>query len=445
MDSRMRGNDHDYNRGAMHKNHSINIHEVTRVEGHGNIVINIRKGRIEELRLEIIESPRFFEAMLRGRRYDEAHHIMSRICGICAVSHTSASLKAIESAMGMEISEQSRLLRELAFCGETIQSHILHLYFLVLPDFFGFGSILPLIKQRPDIIRPGLDMKELANRITTIVGGRPVHPISLYPGGVVHIPQREELKNLRDSLKESFHLLEKTLKLFSAFPLPDFEKDREFISLKSKKGYAVYDGTPFSSKKDSIKEKTYAKKIKEYIVPHSTAKHAKTKAGTFMVGALSRLNNNFQRLRPRAGRVLGMLELKLPSSNPFANNWAQLVECFHLTEEAIGIIDRLLEMGPMPEKIAKPKGHGKGVGLVEAPRGTLCHEYAINKDGFVENANCIIPTAQNLRSIEEDLKDYVPKILGGGREKIRRGVESLVRAYDPCISCSTHLMDVRFV
>ncbi|MBI5599241.1 MAG: Ni/Fe hydrogenase subunit alpha [Deltaproteobacteria bacterium] len=429
----------------MHKSHGINVNEVTRVEGHGNIVINIKKGRIEELRLEIIESPRFFEAMLRGRRYDEAHHIMSRICGICAVSHTSASLKAIESAMGITISPQAMLLRKLAFCGETLQSHMLHLYFLVLPDFFGEGSIVPLMKSHRDMAAMGLGLKNLANEICAVVGGRHVHPISLVPGGVTHAPKRDELEKLRDRLAGSFKQLDRTLGLFSSFPVPEFRKDREFISLKARKGYAFYDGSPFSSKKDSIRPETYAKKIKEYAVPHSAAKHARTSRGTFMVGALARVNNNYSRLAPSAKKAAGRLGLKPLSTNPFMNNHAQIIECFHATEEAIGMITALLLTGPKPEGIGKPKGFGTGIGLVEAPRGTLYHEYAITKDGLVEKANCIIPTAQNLRSIEDDLRHYVPTILDRPKKEITAAVETLVRAYDPCISCATHIMNVKFV
>ena len=177
----------------MKKDLHIKIHEITRVEGHGNVVIDVKKGVVKAVKLEIIESPRFFEMMLRGRKYDEAHHIMSRICGICAVSHTSASLKAIESAMGIRISKQATLLRKLAFVGEMLQSHILHLYFLVFPDFLGEGSIVPILKTHPEIARKGLELKRLANEICAVVAGRHIHPISLFPGGVVHLPTASAL------------------------------------------------------------------------------------------------------------------------------------------------------------------------------------------------------------------------------------------------------------
>lgn len=430
----------------MHKNINININHITRVEGHGNIVIDIKKGVIKKLRFDIVESPRFYEAMLRGRRYDEAQHIMSRICGICAVSHTLASVKAIESAMGIEITNQSALLRKLAFHGETIQSHILHLYFLILPDFFNAGSIVPLAKSHPEIVTRGLRLKKLANKICEVVAGRHIHPISFVPGGVAHIPQKGELKELKKDLVESFEDLSATLDMFKTLEIPQYSKKREYISLKEDRGgYAFYSGNISSSLRYTAKPGDYRKVIKENIAPQSTAKHAISRKGIFMVGALARACNNFTKLSPAAKKAAKKLGLSPDTHNPFMNNIAQLVETFHCAEDAIKIIDKLMSGSLKKEELKKPKKYGRGAAVVEAPRGSLYHEYTINKDGIVENANCIIPTAQNLAIIEDDLRNFVPAILNRPKEEITRGIESLVRAYDPCISCSTHIMDVKFV
>jgi coenzyme F420-reducing hydrogenase alpha subunit len=428
----------------MKRDLNIKVHEITRVEGHGNIVIDVKKGVIKDLKLEIIESPRFFEMMLRGRRFDEAQHIMARICGICAVSHTSASLKAIEDAMDIKISRQSRLLRELAFHGEMLQSHILHVYFLVLPDLVGAGSIVPLLSSHPQMAKTGLDLKRLANEICETIGGRHIHPISLFPGGVVFTPKPQDLKKLKKDLESTFEGLDATLKFLTDIPLPDFELEREFISLKAKGEYAFYNGEPVSSLGTEIDTKAFTDEVKEYVVEHSSAKHAASSRGTYMVGALARINNNSRQLGPRAKAALKASGIKLPCYNPFANNMAQLIECFHATEDAITTIDKILEMGPKAEPLAKPRGFGRGVGIVEAPRGTLYHEYEINKEGLIERAECLIPTAQNLRSIEDDLRALVPKILDRPKAEITKSVETLVRAYDPCISCSAHIMDVSF-
>jgi len=428
----------------MKKDLHIKIEELTRVEGHGNIVIDVKKGVIKELRLEIIESPRFFEAMLRGRRYDEAQHIMSRICGICAVSHTSASLKAIEQAMGMKISPQSKLLRKLAFAGETLQSHILHIFFLVLPDLVGAGSIVPLLESHPEMARTGLELKRLANEICSVVGGRHIHPISMWPGGMVHVPKSDDLKRLRDGLEGVFKGLDRTLDFLTDTGVPEFDLDREFISLKGRGEWPSYDGAPTSSEGYSFSTDEYTDKIKEYLKEYSTAKFSKTAGGTFMVGALARVNNNYKKLDSLAAAAAAKGGLRSSTTNPFMNNMAQLVECYQLASEAIGTIDRIIDMGLAKEEVKKPRKGGRGIGIVEAPRGTLYHEYTINRKGIVESAECVIPTAQNLRSIEDDLRAFVPTILDRPKAEIARSVETLVRAYDPCISCSTHIMDVTF-
>ncbi len=428
----------------MKRDLNIKVHEITRVEGHGNIVIDVKKGVIKELKLEIIESPRFFEMMLRGRKFNEAQHIMARICGICAVSHTSASLKAIEDAMDIRISRQSALLRKLAFAGEMLQSHILHVYFLVLPDLVGAGSIVPLLSSHPEMARTGLELKRLANEICETVGGRHIHPISLFPGGVVFTPRPADLKRLKGDLETTFAGLEATLRFLSDIPLPDFELEREFISLKARGEYAFYGGEPVTSLGGEIGARAFTEEVKEYVVEHSSAKHAASSRGTYMVGALARLNNNSRQLSPRAKAALKASGLTLPCHNPFANNMAQLIECFHATEDAIATIDELLERGLRNEPLAKARAYGRGIGIVEAPRGTLYHEYVVDKDGLIESAECMIPTAQNLRSIEDDLRALVPMMLDKPKAEIAKSVETLVRAYDPCISCSAHIMDVKF-
>ncbi|VAW38245.1 Sulfhydrogenase subunit alpha [hydrothermal vent metagenome] len=432
----------------MHKDHSIKIDGLTRVEGHGNIVVNIKKGRVEDLRFEITESPRFFEVMLKGRHYSEAHHIMSRICGICAVSHTSASVKAVEDAMGIKISRQTRLLRELALCGEMIQSHILHLYFMVLPDLLGHGSLLPLLQTDPEMAKVGLHIKKTAGEVCRVVGGRLVHPIAIVPGAVAHLPMVKELKALKKDLKAGLPYLDRALELFHGFQVPAFSVPltgkKEFISLSAPRGYPTYGGEPYSNLKGPLTIKRYSRKIIESTIAHSTAKHARTKRGSFMVGALARMNNNYRRLHPAARAAAKKAGLAMPCYNPFQNNMAQLIECFHLSYTAIELIDKLTERGLRKEKPGRPTRYGRGTGIVEAPRGILYHRYTISRAGKITSANCMIPTAKNLSRIEEDLRAYVPTIMETKKENIRARIEQMVRAFDPCISCSSHIMKVTF-
>lgn len=424
---------------------SLNIEHITRVEGHGNLVINIKKGKIEELRLDIVESPRFFEAMILGRTFSDVAHITSRICGICAVSHTSCSLKALETALGVTLSEQTILLRKIIYNAEVIQSHVLHLYFLVVPDFFGVGSVFGLLPDKKEIVARGMRLKSLANDICALIGGRHVHPCSMVVGGFASLPDKKALKLCKERLEALMPDIDATVNFFKGLKIPDFERETEYLSLSHQNEYAFYDGSITSSDGGTIEPSRYLEKIKEYIVSHSTAKHAKSKRASYMVGALARFNNNHKQLHPKAKDAAQHLGLKAACYNSFMNNLAQVVETVHCFEDTIVLMDKILSTGLEQEKVEiKPKA-GNGVGAVEAPRGTLYHEHSLDENGCVTYGNYIIPTAQNLANIEKDIEALVPEILDRSKDEITNTVEMLVRAYDPCISCATHLMKVRFV
>jgi coenzyme F420-reducing hydrogenase alpha subunit len=164
-----------------------------------------------------------------------------------------------------------------------------------------------------------------------------------------------------------------------------------------------------------------------------------------MVGSLARVNNNYGMLRPEAKAAAGALGLRTPCFNPFMNNVAQVVETAHCVYDAIEVLDGLLQKGLQQEAFRVEPRAGRGIGVVEAPRGILFHEYEYGDDGRVVRANCIIPTNQNHESIEDDFRALAPKILDRPQDEIRQTLEMLVRAYDPCISCSTHYLDVTFV
>lgn len=433
--------------------HNINIHHITRVEGHGNLVINIREGRIEELRLEIVESPRFFEVMLRGRHISEAPHITSRICGICAISHTEASLKACEAALHITPPEEVVLMRKLLLNLEILQSHILHLYLLILPDFMNTGSIIPLIKTHPEVVKQGLRLKKTANEACMILVGRHVHPIGMSIGGFRKVPTADDLRRLKQLLTEAIPDMEKTVELFRDLPLPSpsFSRKTRYCSLGVDEEYAFYGGRLHADDGTWNEADEYRDFISEEVIVYSTAKHAKKNGHSIMVGALARLNNNYRFLSPEAKAAAEKLGLSIPSYNPFMNNTAQVVESVHCIHDSLKIID-ILSRSDMTALSVTDKdisyegaSNGRGVGVVEAPRGTLYHEYVVDRQGFITSANCIIPTAQNLYNIERDIEALVPHILDLSEEELTKRLEMLVRAYDPCISCSTHFLEVRFV
>ncbi|MCS6861738.1 MAG: Ni/Fe hydrogenase subunit alpha [Abditibacteriales bacterium] len=425
----------------------INVHHITRLEGHGNLVINVQDGTVEEAHFHIIEAPRLFEVMVKGHSYEELHHMTSRICGICAVSHTSASLQATERALGIEISEQTRLLRLLAFHGEMASSHVLHVYFLAAPDLLGTPSVVPLVQTHPDVVRRAMRLKKLFYDQCAVVLGRHTHPVAMEPGGFSHFPTEKELVALKERLIAARADLEATVELCQQLPLPDFARETEYVSLTDPHRYAFYEGDIKSSEGCVVPPEEYRAVTNEYVVPHSTAKHARWHRDAYAVGALARFNNNHPQLHPKAREAAQALGLTAPCTNPFMNNVAQVVETVHCIEDSIALIDTLLDKGVKPEKPVPPaRLEGDGVGAVEAPRGILFHHYVYEK-GHCVKANCIIPTAQNLGNIDRDLRAFTPQLMATyypDKETIRHKLEMLIRSYDPCISCSVHLLEVEF-
>lgn len=423
----------------------IDVHHVTRVEGHGNIVVEVADGKLKECRFDVVETPRFFEAMLRGRSYTEASHITSRICGICATGHATASLRASENALGVELSKQSQLLRKLVFHGEILDSHVLHAYMLVAPDFLGVGSVIPLATTHREVVLRALRMKKLAGDLCAAVSGRHTHPIAMTVGGFTHFPSRAELKSLRQRLVDARADVDATVDLFAQLPWPSFERETEYISLHKPDEYAFIDGEIMSSDGPRLPSERYAEVTNEYLVPHSSAKLTRHLRESYMVGALARFNNNYSQLHPRAQAAAEKLGMKPIVTNPFLNTAAQVVEIAHCIEDAINLIDQLLDMGIQPEKPAPVhlKPDARGVGVCEVPRGMLIHSYWIGEDGKLTGAECIIPTNQNVANLEADMRSFVPQILDKPVDAMQLDLEMLVRAYDPCISCSVHVMKVR--
>lgn len=431
----------------MAENLNIEVSPLSRVEGHGDLVIDVKNKKVEKLMLRIPESPRFFEAMLVGRNWTEPSHITSRICGICSVAHTFASIKATEAALGIKVNEQILKLRKLIFHHECVQSNTLHVYFLAAPDFFGAGSVVSLVETHPEVVNIALRLKKMANDMVRIIGGRAIHPISTVVGGFTKLPTEEEMYQMRDMLKAAYADLETSLRVLKTLKLPQFERETEYLSITDKKDYALYDGDIKSSDGWIIDGKDYLSKIKEKVVEHSTGKHCWASRDAFMVGALSRFNNNFDKLSDNAKTYAEELGLKAPCYNTFMINIAQFVEIIHCIDDSIKLIDELMVSGLDENKAivsVKPKA-GRGVGVVEAPRGLLIHDYTYDADGKIEKANLIIPTNMNYINVEKDMAAYLPLIIDKSEDEIRLAMEMLIRAYDPCISCSTHFLNVKLV
>ena len=435
----------------MSKSLNINVHHITRVEGHGNIVVNATNGKIEKIQWQIPEAPRFFEAMVRGRSYEDIQIIVSRICGICSITHSLASTKAVENALGLKVSEQTDKIRRLMHYSEQLQSHILHIGYLAAPDFFGVPSVVPLLPKATDAVKTIIKAHRIANQWSDLIAGRTTHPVTIKPGGFTKIPTEKQFRELLDTLKKTLGDLGTIAQVVLSVTdnIPEFERDTEYISLKQTNPptYTFYHGdiTSTDSNGKTVAIKDWHKVTNEYVVEQSTAKWTKWHRDAYAVGALARFNNNAELLSDGAKNVAKTFGLEKGCCNPFMNTVAQLIECVHVVETSITMIDELLTKGLKEEKInSKPKS-GKGAGCVEAPRGILFHEYEFDNNGNCVAADICIPTNQNHANIQKDFEKLVPEIIDEGQDAVRQKLEMLVRSYDPCISCSTHMLDVKFV
>lgn len=441
----------------MKKDINVDVHHLTRVEGHGNIVVNIKSGNIEKCEWQVPEAPRFFEAMVRDRHYSEVQRITSRICGICSIGHTLVAVKAVEDALGIQVSPQTDKLRRIIKHAENFDSHVLHLGVLVAPDLLGAPSVFPLVETHGEVVKLVLRLKRLGHEWGSLLAGRTTHPTTIVPGGFSKLPTRDELIVLKEKILENADginaLVETVLSLSGK--IPDFQRPTEYMAVSNDQEYGMYLGSTVQTiMPDGTKQmydvQDYRSITNEYVDPRSTAKYCKNKLDSYAAGALSRFNNNYDQLYPQAKKISEDLGMRPVVGNPFLNSAAQLVECAHSVYETLDLLEELIADGIKDEKPVPPaqsSQFGQGVAAVEVPRGILFQEYAFDSEGFCTMANCIIPTGQNHANIQKDFEAFVPLLLEQDKseEEMEFDLSMLVRAYDPCISCSTHYLDVKFV
>ncbi|OGS14332.1 MAG: hydrogenase/sulfur reductase subunit alpha [Elusimicrobia bacterium RIFOXYA2_FULL_58_8] len=437
------------------KNLNIKVEYVTRVEGHGNIVVNVKEGKIEKCEFHVVETPRLFEGMLRGRSIFEAQHITSRICGICSCGHSLASIQAAEDALGVVPTEQTVKLRKLLLDYEFLDSHILHAYLLVAPDVLGVPSFIPLVASHNKTVRQILRLKKAVNDVCDILVGRHIHPITAIVGGWTKLPSKKEIDAQIKILEDMAGDLGELLALAKTLTFPDFKRETEFVALVSDDGeYPLLNGDIGSTDGKRVGKKDYRQSTNEFIDPRSSAKFSKWSRESVFVGALARFNLNSDKLHPEAKALAKELGFKPVCYNTFMNTVAQVIEIVHCYHHALGILKDFKKNGVdygqqltvgVNEKGAVPVRAGNGVGSVEVPRGILHHNYETDAAGMIKAANCIIPTNQNINNIEHDFAKFLPEIIHLPKETITLRLEMMVRAYDPCISCSAHYLDVKYV
>jgi sulfhydrogenase subunit alpha len=418
---------------------TINVPALARVEGEGGLFIGLKDGSVAEIRLDIYEPPRFFEGFLRGRFLQEVPDITARICGICPVAYQMSAAYALEKALDIKITPQTRLLRRLFYCGEYIESHTLHIYLLQAPDMLGQESALSLAAVDPDVVKRALRLKKIGNEILRTIGGRSVHPVSVCVGGFYKWTDPAALQALLPELEWAFEASKETARWAASLPYPKLEVDYEFVATYMPDEYAIIEGDVISNKRGQKPIEEFDSLYLEEHVERSNALHSRTKDGqTYLVGPLARFNLNHEQLGPAAKALIKELKIKFPLRNPYKSLLARAIEVVQACEEAIALIKAYKPEGPSAVPLTLKAG--EGCAATEAPRGLLFHRYKVNSEGLIEQARIVPPTAQNLARIEADLWQMAPKVIYLPHEEATLICEHLVRAYDPCISCATHFL-----
>jgi len=425
---------------------TVVVEHLARVEGHVGITVELEGDTVANVRFGVFEGARLLEPLVRGKRYDEVAPVVSRICSICSAAHSLTSLKATERALEVQVSRQTELLRELLYLGESIESHALHLFLLAVPDYLNYPSAIALAADKPDAVLLGLRLKQLGNSIQETIGGRAIHPVNVVPGGFGRVPAADRLIELHGGLLQGIQDSDAVIDLMASLPEADFcHGDTVYAALVSPNPDSYYAGDEVAvvsnGDRSIVPAAAYKSLTNEASVPHSHAKHSSFRQKPFMVGSLARLTVNPQRLTGRLAVARERLKLELPSGNPMDNNKAQAVELIGDLDRALAIIEQLLRDGIEDERPAAVHPHaGTGTAITEAPRGLLIHSYSYDADGRIASADVITPTALNAASMELHFRRAVEQSAQREEAAISKRLEMIARAYDPCISCSVHLV-----
>ncbi|MDZ7661878.1 Ni/Fe hydrogenase subunit alpha [Thiohalophilus sp.] len=420
----------------------INVPVLARVEGEGALELEAREGRIEQMRLRIFEPPRLFEKFLEGHNYSEVPDMVARICGICPVAYQMSAVQAIENIFATPVSDWVMAMRRAMYCGEWIQSHALHIHLLAAPDFLGFNNAIEMAGAHPDAVRRGLQLQALGNRLISLFGGRSVHPVGVCVGGFHHEPAPEKVESLRQDLQAALPEAEALVHWTAGLALPDDQQDFISVALRHEQDYPMYGGRLVSDAGLDIAIDEYEQHFREFQVPHSTSFHALLDDQPYLVGPLARLNLNRDKLPEPVQALIEQTGIAFPSRNMFHSIIARAIELYYALHEAVRLLDNYQRPGQSAEFI-EPNA-GTGYGCTEAPRGILWHRYDLDGEGMVLKANIVPPTSQNQARIEQDLRQSLEAYgLHNDDDALRLRAESVIRNYDPCISCSTHFLKIR--
>jgi coenzyme F420-reducing hydrogenase alpha subunit len=425
----------------MHEDFEISIDGLSKIEGHASLDVKVRNGKVEDVKLKISENKRFYTQAIRGKQFETVPQLVSRICGTCSIAHLTCCTEAVEKALEIRPSEQTVLLRKLMTYGMMIRDHAMHLYLFSLPDVLGKDSVLEFDERQHELIHQAFEVKKAGNDLSKLIGGRAIHPFYAQIGSFSHLPDKKETKNVIEELKKVRSHVFDLVRIFYDCDF-SFRKRTTFVALTTN-DFSFLEGVIKSSRKLIIPEQFYWDHLHRVIIPYSQAAGFEFEGREFMVGALARMNLNREKLHRHTKNDLAKYIRMFPSENVYHNNLAQAIEVMHCIDHSIEILE-----GAAFRKEPKVKvkiREGKGVGVIEAPRGTLYYAIDMDIDGKILYGNLVIPTAQNQIKMENDIRTLVAKNLDKGKDFIQHEIEKLIRAYDPCMTCATHFLKVNWI
>ncbi len=423
------------------KSVDISIQDLSKIEGHASLDVKVRNGEVKEVHIKFTDNKKFFTQAIQGRSIDTLSQHVARICGTCSIAHTMCCLEAIENALDITPSPQTKILKKLTMYGLMIRDHALHVYLFSLPDVFNKDSVLDFDEKESKYLQDSFVIKRAGSNLSKIVAGKAVHAPYPQVGSFTQVPKNEELKALIPELKDSRKRILDVLEVYYQNKI-DYSRETNFTAVVGK-DFDFLHGDIKTSSGVEIPPQDYFHHLDKTVLPYSQAVGYKFGGGTYMVGAIARLNLNKSALHPNTKKDASKFLKLFPSKNIFHNNIAQAIEILHCIDDTIEIIQKT-SFKEEPTIQVTPK-QSVGIGVIEAPRGTLYYRLYINSDGTIKEGNIITPTQQNQINMELDIKKIVQENLNKlNKEQIQYELEKLLRAYDPCISCATHFLKINW-
>ncbi len=426
---------------------NITIENITKIEGNAGLSVEVENGKVKTLKFMIKDYRRFYTEAVKGKPFLSAPSFLSRICGTCSVAHLFASIEAVERSQGIEVTEQTKTLRKLAYDGLMIRDHALHLYFFVLPDVLGIDSILDIPEDHDDpghiLLHDSFDIKRVGSEITDVVIGAAIHAPFPVAGGFLKMPDSSKFPELIEKLEKIRPQVIRGIKTFFDWKA-ELIRNSDYMALRNDKNFDFIDGMIVNSTGLKVEEAQFHDFLRAVVIPYSQAEGYVFSEvyEDYLVGSLARVNFNKDLLNERTKKDIEQYLSVFPSNNVYHNNLAQAIEILQCVDEAIDILKTLKIT---EEKfVRKPPVAGRGVGVIEAPRGILYHMAETNDKGMITDYDVIVPTSQNQINIENDLKKYFNENLDKDKEQLRLDAEKIIRAYDPCMSCATNFLKLEW-